>query len=58
MYDEIMEENGLESNQRNLELDPDDLIIIKNSLLWNPTDELVLSYANHCGFDILNDPHE
>ena len=39
-------------------LDPNDLIFIHNPSIWEPSEEYILAYAQHCELDLKNDPPE
>ena len=45
-------------SENEVEIDPDDLIIIEDNNNWKPPKDLILAYANQLGFDIANDPKE
>ena len=51
-YDEDDEEGG------DIQIDPNDLEIIRDKLNWKPSKEHILAYAKLLGFDIENDPPE
>ena len=54
----MIDDFAMLNDKDELEIDPDDLIIISETHNWKPTKEMVLAYANQLGFDIQTDPPE
>ena len=48
----------MNSQDEDISIDQDDLIIIENPAQWDPPYEIVIEYARKLKFDILNDPPE
>ena len=53
-----MTEENLNISSNEIEIDPDDLIIINDNHNWKPPKESILAYAKQLDFDIENDPPE
>ena len=47
-----------DEEEEEIEIDPNDLIIIPENEYWKPKQEYILAYAIKLGFDIDNDPPE
>jgi len=52
----MMEDNNNDNSE--IEIDQNDLIIIKDTQNWKPTKEFIVAYASQLGFDVENDPPE
>ena len=52
----MLDDNNNDNSE--IEIDQNDLIIIRDTQNWKPTKKFIVAYANQLGFDVDNDPPE